>query len=170
MGYLLSMDNLTQTRTIAIRPKISVLGHKVLTLGTLALAGFAFYVLLRWREGDSRYFVETFPVHLLLAGLIGIYLIYLTYALYHTLSTTRKIICDASGLEIHFRECVVRYAWAKIEHVRLGDLYLKLDTVGGRVELPFLSREDQRIIYRFYNERVRFMPDKGRFLAPLSRR
>lgn len=163
------MADSTESGTVSIRPKRSDLSQKVLTLGMIALAGFIVYAVFRWRAGELMYFVETFPVHLMLAGFIGAYLIYLTQALYHTLSDIREIICGPCGIEIHRKKSVSRFTWNEVEHVRLGDLYLKLDTSSGRVEIPFISRTDQRTVYRFHNQRVRFMPDHGRFLAPPPR-
>ncbi len=146
-------------------PQHRVLGHRILGLALLGLAGFALSVLARWREHDGAYFHDVFPVHLLLAGLIGVYLIYLSYALYRSLGADFTIRRTPAGLIVHGEGQTRELRWEDIRQVRFGDLYLKLDTTSGRLEIPFICRDDQREIYRCHHRAVGFRPDPGRFLA-----
>jgi hypothetical protein len=146
-------------------PQHRVLGRKILFLALLGLAWFVVTVLGRWREHDWPYFRDVFPVHVMLAGLIGAYLVYLSYALYRSLSTDYRIERSEIGLTVRGEGQVRVLRWEDIRQVRFGDLYLKLDTVNGRIEIPFIRREDQREIYRFHHRAVGLRPDEGRFLA-----
>jgi hypothetical protein len=146
-------------------PRHGVLGRKILGLALLGLACFGLSVLARWREHDWSYFRDVFPVHLMLAALVGAYLVYLSYALYRGLGNGFAIHRTAAGLTVHGDGRVWELHWEDIRQVRFGDLYLKLDTVDGRIEIPFICREDQREIYRCHHRAVGFRPDPGRFLA-----
>ncbi|MBN2450570.1 MAG: hypothetical protein JXR77_09270 [Lentisphaeria bacterium] len=146
------------------RPASSVLTLKAAVLGLVALLWFAVYVGLRFVRGDTVYFREVFPVHLLLAAAIGLYGVYLVCAMFRTLAHGYRVLRSRDGLEIHGEDRVWRLPWQDIRRVRFGDLYLKLDTAAGLVEVPFIRREDQREIYRCHHRAVGLQPDEGRFL------
>jgi len=153
------------TTGVVYVPHRSVLSRILFGLGFLALGGFGLHVLLRAHDRDWTYFHDVFPVHLLLAGLIAAYLPYLSFMLFHSLAAGYVIRRTAGGLVVEGEGKVHDLRWEDIRQVRFGDLYLKLETTRGRIEVPFIRSEDQREIYRCHHRAVGFRPDAGRFLA-----
>lgn len=147
------------------RPRLEVVARPVYGLGLLALAGFALSVVMRLAERDWAYFHDVFPVHLMLAAFIGAYLPYLSYALFRSLAGGCSLRRTSRGLVVGLEGRVHDLPWEAIRQVRFGDLYLKLDTASGRLEVPFIHRDDQRDIYRRHQRAVGFRPDPGRFFA-----
>ena len=151
------------------RPRLEVVARPIHGLGLLALGGFALSVLMRLAERDWAYFHDVFPVHLMLAAFIGAYLPYLSYALFRSLSRGCSLRRHARGLVVGLEGRTHDLPWETIRQVRFGDLYLKLDTAAGRIEVPFIHRDDQREIYRWHQRAVGFHPEPGRFFAALVR-
>lgn len=159
------MQRARSTVAVEYAPRHAVLGRKLLGVGAAAFAWFAGFVALRAHRQDWAYFRDVLPVHLLLAGMIGAYLVYLSYALYRTLGADYRIRRTDAGLAIRGEGRVRELRWEDIRQVRFGDLYLKLDTTQGRIEVPFIAREAQREIYRCHHRAVGLKPDPGRFFA-----
>ena len=158
------MEPTCQASDAVYTPHHRVLTGKILGLGLLALAWFGVCVLSHVHDRDWVYFRDVFPVHLMLAALIGAYLPYLSFALFRSLAAGYVIRRSERGLVIEGEGKVHDLRWEDIRQVRFGDLYLKLDTAAGRLEVPFIRRDDQREIYRQHHRAVGFRPDPGRFL------
>jgi len=159
------MDTAPSPVAVEYAPRHAVLGRKVLGVASAALVWFGAFIAVRAHEQDWAYFHDVLPVHLLLAGMIGTYLVYLSFALYRTLGGDYQIRRTEAGLAIRGDGRVRELRWEDIRQVRFGDLYLKLDTTQGRIEVPFIPREAQREIFHCHHRAVGMKPDPGRFFA-----
>jgi hypothetical protein len=159
------MEPTPASPAIEYAPRHAVLGRKILGLALLGAAWFALCVATRAREHDWAYFRDVLPVHLLLAGMIALYLVYLSFALFRTLGADYRIRLTDAGLVVRGEGAIRELHWEDIRRVRFGDLYLKLETSQGRIEVPFIPREVQREIFRRHHRAVGLRPDPGRFLA-----
>ncbi len=146
-------------------PCHQVLGRKIFGTAAAGLAWFLATVAGRARAQDWEYFRDVLPVHLMLAAIIGAYLVYLSYALYRTLGADYRVRRTGEGLAIRGEGRSWALRWEDIHRVRFGDLYLKLDTTQGRIEVPFIPRDAQREIFLCHHRAVGLRPDPGRFLA-----
>ena len=150
-------------------PKPRVLARRLLGVGLLLLGWFVGSVLVRVHQADWPYFRDVFPVHLLLAGMVALYLVFLSQALFRSLAADYVIRRTPAGLRIEGEGNVWDLHWEHIRQVRFGDLYLKLETVQGHIEVPFIGREEQCEIFRCHLRAVGLRPDPGRFFAPRTR-
>lgn len=168
-GYGMGMDQADiQTATVYV-PRRELLSRRIFTLGAIGFAWFAIYAGCRWYKGDPAYFASVFPVHVLLAGMIGAYLVYLDFMLFHTLARGYRIERRPSGLVVEAEGRIHRLDWEDIRGIRFGDVYLTIASTQGTVQVPFIPREAQREIYRCHQRARGLVPDPGRFLPPPRR-
>ena len=150
---------------IVIRPQPRILVRKVMGIALLvvlfAVLPTVLSQLTRVDPSPRNYL----PGFALLCGMMGLHLVFLTGALFVTLSRGAEIRICGDHLDIRLDGETRHLVWSDIRQVRFGDIHFRIITEKEELEIPFLSPDDQKLLYRLHYRHTGLTPDEGRFLA-----
>jgi hypothetical protein len=157
-------EDTLETPTI-IRPERRVLVRKILGVAVLIIV-FAILptVLSQVTRADAapRNYLPGFA---LLSGMLGLHLLFLTRALFVTLNRDAEVRIHPDRLEVRLDGGTQCLAWGDIRQMQFGDIHFRILTRDGTLEIPFLAKRDQQLLYRLHYRHTGLTPDEGRFLA-----
>jgi hypothetical protein len=148
-----------------IRPQRRVLVRKILGVALLVIVFAGLPTVLSQLTRTDAVPRNYLPGFALLSGMLGLHLLFLTRALFVTLNRDAEIRIHADHLDVRVDGGTHSLAWDDIRQMQFGDIHFRILTRTGKLEIPFLAKRDQQLLYRLHYRHTGLTPDEGRFLA-----
>jgi hypothetical protein len=148
-----------------VRPERRVLVRKIVGVTVLIIIFAGLPTVLSQVTREDAVPQNYLPGFALLCGMLGLHLLFLSRALFVTLNRGAEIRIHEDRLDVRLDGTEHSLPWSEIRQMRFGDIHFRILTENGELEIPFLAKEDQQLLYRLHYRHTGLTPDEGRFLA-----
>ncbi|MBT7163133.1 MAG: hypothetical protein HN904_10160 [Victivallales bacterium] len=150
---------------IVIRPQQRILVRKIMGIVLLVVLFAVLPTVLSQLTRADASPRDYLPGFALLCGMMGLYLVFITRALFVALARGAEICVCGDHLDIRLDGDTRHLVWSDIRQLRFGDIHFRIITGKEELSIPFLSPDDQKLLYRLHYRHTGLTPDEGRFLA-----